>query len=163
MFLRSTPATDGKTAAAPPLPELRALGRTDKGAAPIQLNGATVTPNVAKGASIIGPDLVISGAGLRIVSAGILQIDGQIKGDVQGTQVVIGESGRVDGVIAAENVLIRGKVSGEIRGREVVLDTQSQVEGDVHHHNLTIALGAHFEGRSRRMTAGDALVLDAAQ
>jgi cytoskeletal protein CcmA (bactofilin family) len=164
MFMRSTATTDRRAPTGGPVPDLKTVTRLDEPAhRPIPLNGVTVQATPTKGASIIGPDLLISGAGLRIVSAGTLHVDGHIQGDVQGSQVVIGESGRIDGVVAAESVVVRGKVNGEIRGREVVLDTQSQVEGDVNHHKLTIALGAHFEGRSRRMSNDGAMVLDAAE
>jgi cytoskeletal protein CcmA (bactofilin family) len=169
MFSRSTPATD-RTPAAGGIPELKSVSRLGDMAQPsgpgqpIPLNGVTMPSTAStKGLSIIGPDLIISGAGLRIVSAGTLQVDGHIQGDVQGAQVVIGESGRIDGVVAAEHVIVRGKVHGEIRGRDVLLDTKSQVEGDVNHHRLTIAQGALFEGRSRRMSSTNAVQLDAAE
>jgi cytoskeletal protein CcmA (bactofilin family) len=110
--------------------------------------------------SVIGNDLTIIGHGIKIISAGVLEIDGRVDGDVQGTQVIIGETGRLTGTIAAEQVVVRGTVSGQIRGREVMLDGSSHVEGDVHHQRLTIAVGAHFEGRSRRATGELRTTLD---
>lgn len=105
---------------------------------------------MSKAHSVIGPDLIISGSGLKITSNGTLLVDGKVQGDVQGSEVVVGESGSIDGVIAADRVVVKGKVSGEVRARDVILDTTCQMEGDVHHNRLTIALGAQFEGRSRR-------------
>ena len=110
--------------------------------------------------SVIGNDLTIIGHGIKIISAGVLEIDGRVDGDVQGTQVIIGETGRLTGTIAAEQVVVKGTVSGQIRGREVMLDGSSHVEGDVHHQRLTIAVGAHFEGRSRRATGELRTTLD---
>ena len=37
------------------------------------------------------------GQGLRIISRGILQIDGEIEGDVQAAEVIVGEQGRCQG------------------------------------------------------------------
>ena len=100
--------------------------------------------------SIIGNDLRIIGQGLRIISRGILQIDGEIEGDVQGTEVIIGEQGRLTGLVAGRQVTVSGKVSGAICAKTVTLQSTSEVEGDVHHMVFAIEQGAFFEGRSRR-------------
>jgi cytoskeletal protein CcmA (bactofilin family) len=109
--------------------------------------------------SVIGKDLTIIGQGLRIVSAGALQIDGQIHGDVQGADVVVGESGQITGTVAGETVIVRGTVAGVIRGRQVSLEASSRVEGDIHHQALTISPGAEFDGRSRRSRSGESFDL----
>jgi len=100
--------------------------------------------------SVIGNDLKIIGQGLRIISRGILQVDGEIEGDVQGTEVIVGEKGQVTGMVAGQQVVVRGKVSGVVCGRTVALQASSQVNGDVHHMSFAIEQGAMFEGRSRR-------------
>lgn len=111
--------------------------------------------------SVIGNDITIIGHGLRIITAGILEINGQIDGDVQGAHVIIGETGQLTGTIAANQVVVKGAVSGQIRGRDVQFEGSAHVEGDVHHERLTIATGARFEGRSRRVTEDLSTVLDA--
>lgn len=100
--------------------------------------------------SVIGSDLMILGQGLRIISRGSLQIDGEVMGDVVGHEVVIGNSAKVTGLVNAEKVVVRGMVSGTIRGVDVTLSSNSNVEGDIHHQSLTIEQGALFEGKSRR-------------
>lgn len=100
--------------------------------------------------SIIGNDLTIVGQGLRIISKGILQVDGDITGDVVGSEVIIGEKGRVTGVVSGESVVVRGEVAGTIRGMKVVLQTGAKVEGDVHHQVLSVEQGAFLDGRVRR-------------
>ena len=82
--------------------------------------------------------------------AAVLQVDGEIEGDVQGAEVIVGEKGKVTGVVAAQDVIIRGRVSGVVCGKTVALQSTSHVEGDVHHMSLAIEQGAVFEGRSRR-------------
>jgi cytoskeletal protein CcmA (bactofilin family) len=103
--------------------------------------------------SIIGNDLKIIGQGLKIIGRGVLQVDGEIEGDVQGAEVIVGEKGKVTGIVAAENVIIRGRVSGVVCGKAVALQSSSRVEGDVHHISLAIEQVALFEGRSRRATS----------
>jgi cytoskeletal protein CcmA (bactofilin family) len=100
--------------------------------------------------SVIGNDLKIMGQGLKIIGRGVLQVDGEIEGDVQGAEVIVGEKGKVTGMVAAQNVIVRGKVSGVVCGKTVALQASSHVEGDVHHMSLAIEQGAMFEGRSRR-------------
>ena len=97
--------------------------------------------------SIIGPDLTIMG---NLISAGEVQVDGEVQGDLHGTHVVIGEKARITGGIMAQEIVVRGHVMGSIRGNKVMLQASSHVEGDVHHQSLAIEQGAYFEGKSRR-------------
>ena len=116
----------------PPMPPTRtAVGRPAERATP----------------SIIGPDLTIMG---NLISAGEVQVDGEVQGDLHGTHVVIGEKARITGGIMAQEIVVRGHVMGSIRGDKVMLQASSHVEGDVHHQTLSIEQGAYFEGKSRR-------------
>src|SRR6478752_2562270 len=100
--------------------------------------------------SVIGNDLRIIGQGLKIIGRGVLQVDGEIEGDVQGAEVIVGEKGQVTGMVAGQQVVVRGKVSGVVCGKTVALQASSQVNGDIHHMSFAIEQGAVFEGRSRR-------------
>jgi cytoskeletal protein CcmA (bactofilin family) len=118
-------------------------------------NGVDASPNrpVRNGSgekSVIGNDLKIIGQGLKIVSRGILQVDGEIEGDVQGAEVIVGEKGKVTGMVAGEQVVVRGNVSGIVCGKTVALQASSRVDGDIHHMSFAIEQGAQFDGRSRR-------------
>jgi cytoskeletal protein CcmA (bactofilin family) len=105
---------------------------------------------VEAGKSVIGNDLTILGDGLKIISQGVLQIDGHIGGDVQATEIIVGEEGEVTGMVAGAKVSVYGKASGVICGKTVTLHASSQVVGDIHHMSFSIEQGAVFEGRSRR-------------
>jgi cytoskeletal protein CcmA (bactofilin family) len=107
-------------------------------------------PGEAGAKSVIGNDLKIIGQGLKIISQGTLQVDGEVEGDVGGSEVIIGEKGKVTGTVAAERVIVRGQISGVIRGVTVTLQSSSRVEGDIHHMSLAIEQGAEFDGRCRR-------------
>jgi cytoskeletal protein CcmA (bactofilin family) len=97
--------------------------------------------------SMIGADLTIMG---NLVSRGEVQVDGEIQGDIHGTNIVIGEKAKITGGIIAEEIVVRGHVMGSIRGKRVMLQSTSHVEGDVFHQALSIEQGAFFEGKSRR-------------
>jgi cytoskeletal protein CcmA (bactofilin family) len=107
-------------------------------------------PSESGDKSVIGNDLRIIGQGLRIIGRGVLQIDGEIEGDVQAAEVIVGEQGKVTGMVAGLRVIVRGKVSGVVCAKTIALQSSCQVDGDVHHMSLTIEQGAMFDGRSRR-------------
>lgn len=120
-------------------------------------------PAVTTGASsnsVIGRDLTIIGSGLKIVSRGMLQVDGEVQGDVIGQKVVIGTTGKVTGLVNAEDILVQGAVYGTIKAVDVKLAASSVVEGDLYHQTFALEQGASFEGRSRRAENRDELVPD---
>jgi cytoskeletal protein CcmA (bactofilin family) len=110
----------------------------------------SLTPPSSGEKSVIGNDLTIIGQGLRIVGRGTLQVDGDIEGDVQAAEVIVGEKGKVAGMVAGQQVVVRGTVLGVICGQTVALQSSCHVESDVHHLSLAIEQGAHFHGHSRR-------------
>jgi len=112
------------------------------------------------GKSVISNDLKIIGQGLKIITQGSLQVDGEVEGDVRGNEIIIGEKGKVTGTVSAERVIVRGKISGVIRGMTVTLQASSRVEGDIHHMSLAIEQGAEFDGRCRRPADASELSLD---
>ena len=97
--------------------------------------------------SIIGEDLSVEG---NVVSKGEVQVDGEIKGDIHSSSLVIGEKALIEGGVIADDVIVRGRVVGSIRGHRVTLQASSHVEGDIYHQSLAIEQGAYFEGKSRR-------------
>ena len=114
----------------------------------------TVEEKRGKTPSIIASDCHIAG---DIVSSGEIQIDGLIKGDVQGDVVVIGEKGSIEGSISAKTVRILGTVNGRITANAVELARTARVLGDIHHDSLAVAAGAYVEGHCDRLTSPDAI------
>lgn len=113
--------------------------------------------------SVIGKDLRIIGQGLKIISQGTIQVEGEVEGDVRGNEVIISDTGKVTGMVAADRVIVRGTVSGVIRGATVALQASSKVTGDVHHVSLAIEQGAEFDGRCKRLGDAAELNLDGSQ
>jgi cytoskeletal protein CcmA (bactofilin family) len=90
--------------------------------------------------------------GLKIVGSvtaeGLVEVNGQIDGELHCTSLIISRKAHVTGTIAAERVVVDGKVEGPIQGGDVVLKSQAHVVGDIQHQSLAIERGAYFEGRS---------------
>lgn len=132
-------------------------------ASPPPVIPASKRPSPVGGAStssVIGRDLTIIGSGLKIVSRGVLQVDGEVQGDVIGQKVVIGPSGKVTGLVNAEEIVVQGAVYGTIKAVDVKLTASAVVEGDLYHQTFALEQGASFEGRSRRAASREELVPD---
>jgi cytoskeletal protein CcmA (bactofilin family) len=132
---------ENRMASNPDLPRIRHIAGPERVAA---------GPPAMIDKSVIGKDLKITGQELKIIGRGALQVDGEIQGDVQAVEVIIGERGKVTGMVAGQQVTVRGIASGVICAKTVVLEASARVEGDIHHMALVIGQGALFEGRSRR-------------
>ena len=109
----------------------------------------TKTPGPSKGIapSLLSSDLVITG---NLESAGDMQIDGTIDGDIKSFTLTVSESGVVRGTVDAEEVTIAGSVTGQIKARHVILIKGAKVVADLVQDRLSIEPGAFFEGNCRQ-------------
>ena len=93
--------------------------------------------------------------GLKIVGSvtaeGLVEVNGQIEGEVHCTSLIISRKAHVVGTIQAERVVVDGTVEGPIQGGSVMLKSGAHVVGDIHHQSLAIERGASFDGRSARL------------
>jgi len=96
--------------------------------------------------SIISAELSVRGT---LVSAGDIQVDGRVDGDIRATSLVVGEKATILGDIYAEEATVRGRVEGSIRARKVHLCATCKVEGNILHEALSVEAGAFFEGNCR--------------
>ena len=125
-------------------------------AAPVILPATTVpVPQAHAGAtsgseSIIGSDLVIVGEKITVITKTRLVVNGEVRGDINGREVVIGPTGRVTGTVAANEIEVHGHVKGAVKAASVTLHPTAHVDGDIHNQILKIAEGAIFDGRVRR-------------
>jgi cytoskeletal protein CcmA (bactofilin family) len=101
-------------------------------------------------ASLVGPDVTIEG---DFAGQGLVHVEGAIKGGVRVGELILGDSGHIEGAVFADVVEIRGKVKGAIQARTVRLHATAQVTGDIVHETLSMEPGAYFEGRSVRTPA----------
>lgn len=93
---------------------------------------------IAEGLKIVG----------NVTAEGLVEVNGQIEGELHCTSLIVSSKAHVIGTIAAERVVVDGHVEGPIRGGDVLLKSRAQVVGDIHHRSLAIDKGASFEGRS---------------
>jgi cytoskeletal protein CcmA (bactofilin family) len=90
--------------------------------------------------------------GLKIVGSvtaeGLVEVNGQIEGELHCTSLVISPKAQIAGAVTAERIVVNGRVEGPIQGGDVVLKAKAHVVGDIQHHSLSIERGAFFDGRS---------------
>ena len=98
-----------------------------------------------RGRTVIGDGLKILG---HVTADGLVEVNGQIEGDLHCTSLIVSPKAQVVGSITAEQVVVNGRVEGPIQGGDVVLKSQAHVVGDIHHQSLTIEKGAYFDGRA---------------
>jgi cytoskeletal protein CcmA (bactofilin family) len=100
-----------------------------------------------RGRTVIGDGLKIFG---NVTAEGLVEINGQIEGDLQCTSLIVSPKGWIVGRITADQVVVNGRVEGPIQGGEVALKSQAHVVGDIDHKTLTIEKGAYFDGRAKQ-------------
>lgn len=96
--------------------------------------------------TIISADMAIRG---NVNSAGEVQLDGTLDGDIKAAMLIVGEKASVKGEIICESVTVRGRVEGGIRAKQVALAATAHIIGDILHSSLSVESGAHFEGNCR--------------
>jgi len=139
MFSRANqkPASPSVTASTPPATDRK----------PDRRPGADSTPDRAV-PSIVSADLTVTG---DLVSAGEIQIDGRVEGDIRCASLIIGIAGAVTGEVSAQTVRMHGTVSGQVIAKSVFLASTARMVGDVTHESLAIEPGAFMEGHCRRL------------
>ncbi len=98
-------------------------------------------------ASVLSSDLTIKG---NIKTAGDVQIEGNVEGDIRAHLLTVGEGATVRGECMADDVVVNGRIIGRVRGLKVRLTSTARVEGDIIHKTIAIESGAHFEGSVQR-------------
>lgn len=97
--------------------------------------------------TIISADMVIEG---NFKTAGDMQVEGQITGQIEAGRLVLAEGGVINGNIIADNARICGTLNGNMTGGNITLTATAKVTGDVQHDVLAIEAGGLLEGHSRR-------------
>ena len=97
--------------------------------------------------TVIGEGLKISG---HVTADGLVEVNGQIEGDLHCTSLIVSPNAQIVGSITAEQVVVNGRVEGPIQGGNVVLKSQAHVVGDINHQSLTIEKGAYFDGHAKQ-------------
>ena len=96
--------------------------------------------------TVIGQDTTIIGC---VEGSGNIRIDGRIDGDVSiAGNVVIGESGIVQGDIKTGNLIVNGMVTGNVDcDGALSIQAKGAIVGDIRVRSLNIVNGGVFKGR----------------
>ena len=140
-MFNSKPDTEPKPFTAPPQSKGQKAASTRPAASPF---GPAASPQT--GVSVIGTDLTILGDKITIISQNKLQVDGQVRGDVHGKEILVSQGGSVTGKVWAERIDVRGTVDGSIVAVAITLHDSAKVAGDIMHQKLSISEGAEFDG-----------------
>ena len=97
--------------------------------------------------SVLSSDLTVVG---NLRTAGDIQVEGTVEGDIRAHLLTVGESATIRGEIVADDIVVNGRVIGRVRGLKVRLTSTARVEGDIIHKTIAIESGAHFEGSVQR-------------
>ena len=98
--------------------------------------------------STLASDLIIEG---DVTSAGPVDVQGQIAGQIRSPEILIGGTGKIDGTVIARDLSVLGHISGTIDARNVSLSASAVVQADVTHERISIESGAHLEGQLKRL------------
>ena len=104
-------------------------------------------------ATVISKGVKIEG---KLSCSGNIRLDGEVQGDISSQGVVIvGENGKVNGQINADNITIGGKVTGTVKAKDkVVLEAKANLKGDITTKTLIVESGAVFNGNSKMGDSG---------
>ena len=94
--------------------------------------------------TIISRDLIIEG---DILSGGIVEIEGNIKGTVKGNMVILRENGTIQGNVIAESFNIRGNFEGSIKSRAISISSKANVNANIEYNSLSVEDGACIDGQ----------------
>ena len=99
--------------------------------------------------TIIARDLKIEGI---INGSGIVEIEGNVNGKINGNSVIIREEGIIEGEIVAESLHIKGTFNGTIRAKNISLYSRSRVSGNIEYVVLSVEDGACVDGQFKKIS-----------
>ncbi len=104
------------------------------------------TYNENKVVTMIGPGTLLTG---EIKCKGTIRIEGAVDGTVKSEDsIVVLESGRIKGNLAAGQVIISGEVKGDVKAVDrIEIAARGKVVGDIAAPRISIHEGVLFEGQ----------------
>ncbi len=104
--------------------------------------------------SIISKGLLLKG---NLVSDGLLEVEGQIDGNVKGNEITIRETGSITGKLVANVVNIKGNFEGIIKSQKINISGKAIIKGTLEYVALCVEDGASIIGDLKRL---DEIILD---
>lgn len=110
---------------------------------PAETQPETVPLRPQRPGSVLAADAKIIG---DVEFTGEFLVAGELLGDAQGGKLEVGESGRIDGRVAAEEVRVGGLVTGGVNARSVSVGKTGRILSDVEYVQLSVEAGAQLNG-----------------
>lgn len=95
--------------------------------------------------TLIGEGSKVGGG---VSAAGMVEVNGSVKGDIDCSSLLVSKSGCVKGKVAADSVVVAGVVDGPVICSRLHLKSGARVIGDIQYDTLIVDQGGHFAGRS---------------
>ena len=93
---------------------------------------------------------------------GGLRVDGQVKGNLLGSQnsmLIVSEQAQLEGEISVSQAVINGKITGTVQVADrLELQAKARIVGDVRYRTLEMHPGAVVEGRLIHQPAAEPVV-----
>ncbi len=109
-----------------------------------------ISSNFKSTPTILAKDLRVEG---DILSSGLLEIEGFVRGNVKGNSVIIREGGNMEGELMAESLSVKGKFNGKIRAKNISISGKAQINGIVEYCSLCVEDGACIDGQFKQVSS----------
>ncbi len=96
------------------------------------------------GKSVLGQDLKITG---EVVSSGVIEVLGEVEGNLSAETLTIGNDGRISGAVRANSIEVKGRLDGRVDSESFAMRSSAQVVAEITYSTLLIESGARIEGR----------------
>ena len=106
-----------------------------------------ITSSLKSTPTIIARDLIVEG---QVNSAGLIEIEGTIRGTINGNSVVLREEGVIEGLVYAEFLNIRGRCEGSIKAKNISVSSKAKIIGDIEYDSLAVEDGASIDGQFKK-------------
>lgn len=111
---------------------------------PLSKKVAAISVGLKSTPTILARDVEIEG---QILSSGVIEIEGHVRGVVKGNVVALRENGFIEGDVLAESFSIRGRFEGNIRSKSISISSKARVSGKVEYETLFVEDGAFIDGQ----------------
>lgn len=98
--------------------------------------------------TIIARDLTVEG---NLTSTGVIEIEGNVRGTLNGTTIILREECFVEGAIISEFLSIRGRFEGSIKAKNISISSKARIHGEIEYDSLSVEDGACIDGQFKRL------------
>ena len=93
--------------------------------------------------SIIGQDMTITG---DLLFKSKIQIDGKIKGNLNGDSLILSTTGKIEGDVEAKSIICYGQIDGNVKAGVLFLKKSGVITGRVETSDLSVESGGILTG-----------------